>query len=475
MTEGVTMIFSFLYFILFLLITLSVYFIVPGKFKSAWLLLISYVFCFSYGEKSLFILICSTIISYLFGIMLDRIKNAYLERRRPIIFLWSGVLFCIVPFLTGKISQYSLFVGIGMSFYLLQQIGYLVDIYYGKCHAEKNFIQYSLFIAFFPKLVSGPIERSDNLLKQIKKISAVTFDYDGARDGLLLMLWGYFQKSIIADSLAVYVSQVYEQWEAYSGGTLCLATIVFAFQLYADFAGYTNIALGAAQVLGFRLLDNFRQPYLSNSIKEFWRRWHISFSNWLRDYIYIPLGGGRKGNIRRYFNLMITFLVSGFWHGSSWNFVAWGMLHGAFQVLEDICSGIQIKAMRKSTFAKVVKKIYVFVLVDIAWIFFRASGLMSAIGILKKIIFNFSLMNVGNDIFFALHLSAGQVLLMILAIALLLAVDLVHERGICIREVLKGKPVVVRWICYIGITLVLTLTEMRRWGVEASNFIYMQF
>lgn len=469
------MIFNFLCFAVFLLMTLSIYFTVPEKIRSIWLLLVSYAFCLTYGRKSFFILVCSTVISYLFGIALDRVKYKRQDNRQLIILLLAGVLFCILPFFIGKINKYSLFVGVGMSFYLLQQIGYLIDIFYGRCHAEKNFIRYALFIAFFPKLVSGPIERSDNLMKQIKEIPMAAFDYDRVKNGLLLMGWGYFQKSIIADSLDIYVSQVYEQWEAYSGGTLGLATIVFAFQLYADFSGYTNIALGAAQVLGFRLLDNFRQPYLSNSIKEFWRRWHVSFSSWLRDYIYIPLGGGRKGNIRRYMNLMITFLVSGFWHGSSWNFVAWGMLHGVFQVLEDICSRIQIKVVRKGKVVNVVKRICVFVLVDIAWIFFRASGLMAAIGILKKMISNFSLINIKNDIFTALHLNVSQILLMIMAIVLLVAVDLIHERGVCIREVMREKNIMVRWICYLTIILVLTLTGIRRWGVEASDFIYMQF
>ncbi len=469
------MIFSFWYFALFLLMILGIYYVVPAKWWHGWLLLTSYVFCLTYGGRSLFILLCSTLVSYLFGIILDKIKCAYPKSKRSLICLWCGIAFCVIPLLFGKINPTSLFAGIGISFYLLQQIGYLVDIYRGKIRAEKKLIRYALFVAFFPKLVSGPIERSDNLLKQIDEMAPPSFDYEEVKSGLMLMLWGYFQKIMIADSLSFLVTNVYDHWEGYAGGTLCLASIVFAFQLYADFAGYTNIAMGAAQALGFHLHKNFEQPYLSVSIKEFWRRWHISFSSWLRDYVYIPLGGSRKGTLRYYVNLMITFTVSGLWHGTGLNYVAWGMLHGIFQVIESICSKLQKKARESSVFSKTIKRIWVFILADFALIFFRASGLKTALNIIYKMLFHFEAGGMIRDIGLSLHLGIPQIVIGTLSIILLLAVDVLHEKGVSFRKVINGKPVVVRWICYMCIVLLLTLVGMRRWGTEASGFIYMQF
>lgn len=469
------MIFSFFWFTLFLLLVSGIYYIVPVKLKRGWLLLVSYLFCLSYGVRAFYVLACSTLVSYLFGIIIDKVKRSYPESKKVLICLWGGIAFCVIPLLLVKINQYSLFAGIGISFYLLQEIGYLADIYYGKRYVEKNIVYYALFIAFFPKLVSGPIERSGNLLKQIDEMQKTTFNYDGVKSGLLLMLWGYFQKSIIADSLAVYVATVYDHWEAYAGGTLCLASIVFAFQLYADFAGYTNIAIGAAQALGFHLEKNFEQPYLADSIKEFWRRWHISLSSWLKDYIYIPLGGSRKGTIRYYVNLMITFMVSGLWHGYGLNFVAWGTLHGAFQIMESICSKFPKRVVNKSMWKEIMKRIYVFILVDIAWICFRASGLKTAIGILHNICFDFSISRMSGDLFASLSLNTGKVFGGILSIVFLLGVDLVHEKGGSVRAMVGRMPAVIRWTCYMGIVLILSLVGMTRWGMEASNFFYMQF
>lgn len=469
------MIYSFLYFTLFLLMVLGIYYVVPVKLRHVWLLLTSYVFCLTYGERSLLILLCSTLVSYLFGNLLDKVKRAYPKGKRTLICLWCGIAFCVFTLLFGKINQNSLFAGVGISFYLLQQIGYLVDIYRGKIRAEKRLIRYALFVAFFPKLVSGPIERSDNLLKQINDTFENPFDYDEVKGGLMLMLWGYFQKIIIADSISFLVANVYDHWEGYAGGTLCLASIAFAFQLYADFAGYTNIAMGAAQALGFHLQKNFEQPYLSVSVKEFWRRWHISLSFWLRDYIYIPLGGSRKGTFRRYINLMITFTVSGLWHGIGLNFVAWGMLHGLFQVGESICSKFQRTSGKRAIWRNIIKRIRVFILVDFAWIFFRASGLKTALNIINKMIFGFAADGIIRDIGLSLHLDIVQIIIGILSIILLLITDVLHEKDISVRKIISGKPIVVRWICYMSIVLLLALVGVRRWGMEASNFIYMKF
>lgn len=469
------MIYSFIYFMLFLVMVLGICFIVPVKWRQIWLLVASYVFCISYGTRSLCILLCSTIISYIAGIILDKIKYKYPVGKNALVCLWCGIILCAIPLFLGKVGGYSVFAGIGISFYLLQEVGYLVDIYHEKCRAEKNIVRYALFIAFFPKLVSGPIERGNDLMKQFYDIPGHSFNYEQAKNGILLMLWGYFQKSIIADSFSAYVAAVYDHWEGYTGGTICLASIIFAFQLYADFAGYTNIAIGAAQALGFRLQKNFEQPYLADNIKDFWRRWHMSLSSWLRDYIYIPLGGSRKGDVRRYVNLMVTFIVSGAWHGTGLNFIAWGMLHGIFQVAENVCSRFLQGAGKRSVVGEILKRVWVFILVDVAWIFFRASGLRTALRMAFKIIFDFSASKMAGDIFRSLHLSALQVLSVVFCVLLLLVVDLLHEKGVSIRQLIGTKPLVVRWSCYMGIILALTFVGIQRWGIEASNFIYTQF
>ena len=462
------MIFSSALFILFLLLVMSVYYIVPTKLRHLWLLLASYVFCLMYDVNALIVLVGSTLVSYLFGLILDRMKwEGKGNKAGSRIWLWVGVICCIAPLLLAKTGRFSLFAVIGVSFYTLQEIGYLSDICQGKSRAEKSLLNYALFIAFFPKLVSGPIERSGNLLKQIKEASGTVFEYDRVKSGFLLMLWGYFQKSVIADSFSGYVSKVYDQWEAYSGAVILLATVVFAFQLYADFAGYTNIVLGAAKVLGYQLQENFLQPYLAVSIRDFWRRWHISLSAWLRDYIYIPLGGNRRGKLCKYINLMITFVVSGLWHGLSFNYVAWGMLHGAYQVIGEFVGG------RKLTL--LLRRVGVFALVNIAWVFFRAGSLKAAIGMLLRCVLHFSPGALAGDVFSSLGLGMTNIVFGAACIVLLLLADVLHERQIHVRVLLAERSIVVRWLCYMVLVLLLAFVEIRRCGIPASNFIYSQF
>lgn len=475
------MIFNPAIFLFFLLIIISIYYVIPLKLRNSWLLLISYFFCLTYNFQSLYVLIYSTIVSYLIGLLIDRLADSRFARKGTVICLWCGILLCIFPLIISKTDKNSFFVLIGISFYSLQEIGYIADIYYRKRKAEHNLINYAVFVAFFPKLVSGPIEKNGDFLSQIEKISMPAFDYDRVRDGFELILWGYFQKSVIADSFSVYVDKVYGQWESYSGATILLSTFLFAFQLYADFSGYTNIALGAAQVMGIRLQKNFSQPYLAVSIKDFWRRWHISLSLWLRDYIYIPLGGNQGGRVKKYINLMITFLVSGAWHGGSWSFFAWGMIHGFYQVVEDYIRSIRKKEGTskgkdgQNIILTFIRRIRVFIMVDIAWFFFRASGLRAAFGMLYKVFLDFSGGNLATDIFETLNLNGSNISIGILLILLLITVDLLHENNIHIRILLNRQNIVLRWVCYMGMLLTLTFMGMRRCGIEASNFIYMQF
>lgn len=269
---------------------------------------------------------------------------------------------------------------VGISFYTFQAIGYLADVYQKKIKAERNFIDFTLFISFFPQLVAGPIERAGNLLAQMKTLHPVS--YEDAATGARQMLWGYFLKLGVADRLALYNNLVFNMPEEHNAPTLIIATIFFAIQIYCDFAGYSLIAIGCSRMMGFKLMKNFDSPYFSCSITEFWRRWHISLSKWLKDYIYIPLGGNRCSPVRHKINIFLTFLISGIWHGANWTFMIWGMLHGAFQVVEKI-TGLDKPLSNRGL--RIAQRLVTFGLVSFAWIFFRANSLPDALLIISKI------------------------------------------------------------------------------------------
>jgi D-alanyl-lipoteichoic acid acyltransferase DltB (MBOAT superfamily) len=277
-------------------------------------------------------------------------------------------------------------VPVGISFYTFQAIGYMIDVYYRKSQAEKNLVDYMLFCSFFPQTSSGPISRYSDLMPQLK--FPKPFNYVQAREGLQILLWGMFLKVVFADRLGIYVDTVYSHYEHYSGLTCFVASIFYTFQIYGDFAGYSLMAVGIAKVIGIDLVNNFERPYLATSITNFWRRWHISLTRWLTSYIYIPLGGSRCNVMRQYSNIMITFLVSGLWHGANWTFVVWGALHGVFQVLEKTL-GLDPKGRyADSIFLKRLKPIRIlvtFLIVNFAWIFFRMPTLESAIDVIYKI------------------------------------------------------------------------------------------
>lgn len=239
--------------------------------------------------------------------------------------------------------KFDVLLPVGISFYTFQALGYVIDVYRDDINAEKNFFRYALFVSFFPQLVAGPIERSQNLLTQLAQKHKPNFEQ--MRDGLLLMLWGFFLKIVLADRIAIFVDTIYGDINKYGGWYLIVATVLFAVQIYCDFAGYSTIATGASEILGIRLMENFNAPYFSQSVSEFWRRWHISLSSWFRDYVYVPLGGNRKGTLRKYVNIMIVFLVSGLWHGAGWSYVAWGGLNGAYQVIGSVLKPLRDKTV----------------------------------------------------------------------------------------------------------------------------------
>lgn len=369
---------------------------------------------------------------------------------------------------------------VGISFYTFQTLSYTLDVYRGNIKAERNIIRYALFVSFFPQLVAGPIERSGNLLCQIQKITEKRlWDFGRVRDGLLLMFWGLFQKIVIADRISILVNQVYGNYVNYGFLELAIATVLFAFQIYCDFGGYTNIARGASHVMGICLMQNFRQPYLAVNIKDFWRRWHISLTSWFTDYLYIPLGGSRKGKIRQYVNIIIVFGISGLWHGASWHFVAWGLLHAGYQIAgsikDRICRkvriGMKIKDTMQYSFSqRLGKRMITFALVDFAWVFFAVDHLRQVYGIFCQMSFTFQIAGI-----YEMGLDRGNWFVLCFGIAVLMAVDIVHERGGSVFFWVNRQTLWFRWMLYSGLIWFTILFGIYGIGYDSSQFIYFQF
>lgn len=354
-----------------------------------------------------------------------------------------------------------------------------MDVYRDEIYAEKNFFRYALFVSFFPQLVAGPIERSKNLLKQLAVPAKL--DADKFRDGLLLMLWGYFLKIVLADRIAVFVDAVYGDYQTYAGWYLIVATVLFAVQIYCDFYGYSVIAMGAAEILGIQLMENFDAPYFSRSAAEFWRRWHISLSTWFRDYLYFPLGGSRKGKVRTQINKMIVFFVSGLWHGAQWNYVIWGGLNGLYQVAGELLMPVRDRAVkilhlnREALSHKWMKIAVTFFMIDFSWIFFRANSVREAFSIIKNM---FTVRNpwiLFDGSLYTVNLDSKNFQIIIWSILILLAADFCKYRGIKIREVLQKQEYWFRWLLIaVSASLILLLGV---WGsaYNEANFIYFQF
>jgi len=408
------MLFNSLGFAVFLVLVFILYWFVANKnlkLQNLLLLFSSYFFYSCWDWRFLFLLLFSTLLDYYSGIQIER--SSTLTRRK--FWFWLSILanlgflgvfkyfnffaesfkdlFTSIGFQVN-ISSLQLILPVGISFYTFHGLSYVIDVYNKRINAEKNYIDYAVFVSYFPLLVAGPIERATHLLPQIKKKR--TFNYNQAVDGLRQILWGLFKKIVIADNCAVYANMIFNNSGDYSGSTLVLGAVFFAFQIYGDFSGYSDIAMGASRLLGIELLKNFSFPYFSRDIAEFWRRWHISLSSWFKDYLYIPLGGSKGSIWIRIRNTFIIFLVSGFWHGANWTFIAWGTLHAFYFLpllifnknrrnIEIVASNRQLPTIKDS-----LSILFTFVLTTFAWIFFRASSIGAAFQYIKGI-FNLSL------------------------------------------------------------------------------------
>ena len=478
------MLFNSFSFAIFLPIVFIVYWLIPQRLRWGLLLIASYYM--SWNPKYIVLILGTTFVSYITGILIEREKMIYKKKLYLIcsIILCMGVLFLFKYFnffvisVSDILSSISikwhpvtlkLLLPVGISFYTFQTMSYVIDVYRGDIKAEKHFGYYATFISFFPQLVAGPIERSENLLPQIKQ--RCQFDEQKASDCLKLMLWGYYKKVVIADTLAPYVDMVYGQLKYYQGFALVIVIFFFSLQIYCDFSGYSDIAIGTAKLFGIDLMKNFDAPYFSKSIKEFWKRWHISLSTWFRDYIYIPLGGNKCSKVRHYINLLVTFLVSGLWHGAEWSFIYWGGVHGAAQIIEDFCNPV-LRNFREKKMGKLLSWFVVFIFCNLSWIFFRSESLADVAYIFEHMLCNVTqplmyLRNGFNDI----GISVTRLIYLATLIAILAVVDFISLNGDVIKKI-NTQNIVIRWCFYLLIALMIVLFAQK--GV-ATEFVYFQF
>lgn len=474
--------------------------------KYIWLLISSYYFYMSWNPKYILLIMTSTLLTWLTGggIVFFR------KRGGEHALVWQKVCMaacCIVnlgilaffkyyDFLLDNINgilakaglyiiekPFDIILPVGISFYTFQALSYIIDVYRGTVDAEKNLAKYALFVSFFPQLVAGPIERSGNLLKQINDIpNRKLMDYNRITNGLLYMLYGYFLKMVIADRISLMVDKVFETWFIYGTVELVTAAVGFSIQIYCDFSSYSIIAIGAAQVMGFELMENFEAPYFSRTIKEFWRRWHISLSTWFRDYVYIPLGGNRCSEGRKYFNLMVTFLLSGLWHGANWTFVMWGGIHGLYQIMGEVLQPVKNKVypfigIRMNSIShKLGQVLTTFSLSSFAWIFFRAEDMASAIGYIKNIFTRWNPWAISDKSLYNIGLGNYEWNILVIALGVLVAVDVVRRlRNKRLDTFLNEQGTVVKGLAVAFMILMIGIYGKYGGDFDAKQFIYFQF
>ncbi|WP_010520645.1 MBOAT family O-acyltransferase [Aquimarina agarivorans] len=477
------MLFNSWEFIALLLLTMLFYFNVSEKFKTIVLFISSYVFYIFWRWDFALLMGAVSLINYFAAIRISQVDNQNSKK----LWLSGAVILSLLPLIyfkygnflianvnatlsaVGGHSQFNylkVILPVGISFFTFQALSYALDVYYGRTKVETILLRFSTFVAFFPQLVAGPIERSSNLLQQLK--THQKFNRTSFIEGAKLFIWGLFKKVVIADRLALYVNKVYDSPELYGAPTLILATLFFAFQIYCDFSGYSDMAIATARMMGFKLMQNFNLPYFANSISEFWKRWHISLSTWFGDYLYIPLGGSRVVYLKWIRNIFIVFLVSGLWHGANWTFILWGGLHAMFYLIENwgdkLLKKMNLSSIKNTTWYKLFKIIVVFVGVCYAWIYFRATSINDALLITYKIFNHWdqSLYLGASSITFAL--SCGLIFMLVL-------VQLLQYAKICSLYFSKSKvPPLLSLVGYLSLLLGISLL-----GMSSQSFIYFQF
>jgi len=484
------MLFNSLQFIIFFPVVTFIYFVLPHKYRWFFLLLASCIFYAAFIPIYILILVFTIIVDYFAGILIAKTAG-----RKKLMFLIMSIVanvgvlgfFKYFNFLNENfsylahlihwnysVSALAIILPIGLSFHTFQAMSYTIEVYRGKQPVERNFGIYALYVMFYPQLVAGPIERPQNLIHQFYERHE--FSYQKAVEGTKLMVWGLFKKVVIADRLAILVNQVYNQPTDYVGFSLVIATVLFAFQIYCDFSGYSSIAIGAARVMGFKLMDNFNRPYISKSISEFWTRWHISLSTWFRDYLYIPLGGNRVSKWRWQFNIFLIFLASGFWHGANWTYVVWGAINGFYLVVSNLTSNIRkfvvdfVGINRLPKFYNFIRVLFTFSLVCFAWIFFRAKNMNEAFYIVSHVFSGwdsvFSIEGIKNNLR-GLGFSRYDYLIVLFSIGFMEFIQRHGETSIILSE----RSAWLRWPVYYLVVITIIL-----FGVfNKSQFIYFQF
>lgn len=496
------MLFNSLQFLLFFPIVTIIYFLLPFRFRWLHLLIASCIFYMAFIPIYIVILFATIIVDYIAGIMIENSKG----KRRKLFLVASIVanvgvlavfkyynffaanidtLLSSMHITTTSVPLLKILLPIGLSFHTFQAMSYTIEVYRGNQKAERHFGIYALYVMFYPQLVAGPIERPQNVIHQFHEEKI--FNYDNAVSGLRLMMWGMFKKVVIADRLSELTDPVFNNPHNYPAITLALATVFFAFQIYCDFSGYSDIALGSARVMGFTLMKNFDRPYSSKSISEFWSRWHISLSTWFRDYLYISLGGNRVSVPRWFFNLFFVFLVSGFWHGANWTFIVWGALHGFYLIASILIEKAKVKLFGPANTKTKTKNVVInainititFILVSVAWVFFRANTIPDAIYIIKQLPFAFrdgfrilktrdaEFMNIWDINEF---LTFKRLAFAFILIFLLEFIQFAQYKFNIIR-MLYNRPVYFRWFMYYLVIYVIIT-----YGVFKNHqFIYFQF
>jgi alginate O-acetyltransferase complex protein AlgI len=477
------MLFNSFNFLLFFPIVTLLYFLIPHQWRWLHLLIASCVFYCAFIPAYILILFFTIVIDYIAGILIEKAPTEKRKRYLIVSIVANvGVLavFKYYNFFIDNINTLlqqmqvtthalpllDIILPIGLSFHTFQAMSYTIEVYRGKQKAEKHFGIYALYVMFYPQLVAGPIERPQNVLHQFYEHHH--FNLQRVSKGLRMMLWGFFMKVVIADRLSLYVNAVYNNPDQHNGSSLLLATLFFSIQIYCDFAGYSNIALGSAKVMGFDLMMNFKRPYFARSISEFWSRWHISLSTWFRDYLYIPLGGNKVPVSRWYFNLFFVFLVSGFWHGANWTFIIWGGLNGLYLIFAVVSQAFRtrlnvVTGITKAPFLfKIFQIATTFLLCAFAWIFFRANNATDAFLVIKKIF---------TEAGPVVSLNRSQFPYSILGIVLLLAAEIREEYYPNRLSLLSNGNSYIRYGTYVVLTLMILMLGV----FDGGQFIYFQF
>lgn len=460
------------------------------RLKNIILLLASIFFYGCYDIKYILFLAVSILITY-FGVCLAKSANSC--KRMYVCTCTLNLLILLIfkygSFTIGSISRLMAPLGIqltvpqillpvGLSFFVFQSSTYVFDTWSGKMEPEKNILNYALFVSFFPTITSGPIQRARKMLPQIRKRTMPNFRE--VEEAVFVFLWGAFLKMIIADRIAIFTDAVYLNMSTYGGAILILCALMYSLQIYADFSGYSYMAIAVAKLFGFHLDEKFHQPYLAGTIADFWRRWHISLTSWFTEYLYIPLGGNRRGKARKYFNILIVFLVSGFWHGVGLQYIVWGGIHAVFQIVGHITGAFREKmnhriGIRTKTVGhRIWQRVFVFLIVSFAWIFFRASSVSTALEFIKQMFTVWNPWTLFDGTVFAIGLSAKEWNVLVPALGVLVAASHTREQGKSVKNIVSQNPAC-KILLLVGMIMVLVIYGIWGGGYSASSFIYAGF